>query len=195
MKSADHVSQLQAEINSLKAEKVKMQTEIKSLKAENAFLKRQHRQQQTSPGRADVHTSKSGSNVHASPTHFRSQGPPRPPPAGFLFLCNNVTFKECIDRKLFGLPTKDMQSMRTIGPSTKLFLYNTQANVLHGCFQCACQAELNLEPGAWTPNGKGKTRFAAQIRVMDRGGAFTRYPAANIRCQVSSDNCVLLGIV
>jgi hypothetical protein len=46
---------------------------------------------------------------------------------GFLFLCDNITERECLEKKLFGLPAKEFEAMsRSICPTTKIFLYNTQ---------------------------------------------------------------------
>jgi hypothetical protein len=47
--------------------------------------------------------------------------------SGFLFLCNNMTERECLEKNLFGLPAREFEAMqRSICPTTKLFLYNTQ---------------------------------------------------------------------
>lgn len=49
--------------------------------------------------------------------------------SGFIFGCTNRTEKECLRRKLFGLPYGNMQDVGMIEPGTPLFLFNYEDRV------------------------------------------------------------------
>ena len=82
--------------------------------------------------------------------------------AGYLFHCSNATEGDCMRLCLLGLPLGSLSSMREIGPSTALFLYNFQSKKLHGIFAPNGFAGRDLEPGAWAAALPRK--FPAQIR-------------------------------
>jgi hypothetical protein len=114
--------------------------------------------------------------------------------AGFVFLCDNSTYKETINRGLFGLPvvSKDgkvnlFEEMKSITPSTKLFLFNfslreDKSRCVHGVWTADCAVNLNIDPSAWAGNSNNNgndfsqddshvrytSRFPAQIRVTQR---------------------------
>eukprot|EP00897_Mesotaenium_endlicherianum_P004875 jgi/Mesen1/4415/ME000225S03405 len=78
---------------------------------------------------------KSHANDHSN---FRSLDPPPPldePLGGYIFVCNNDTMEEDLQRDLFGLPQKYQNSVRGIQTGMPLFLYNYTTRELHGIFE------------------------------------------------------------
>ena len=99
-----------------------------------------------------------------------------------MFMGDEKTHKECLEKSLFGLHKKDLPAMERIRPTSKLFLLNFSRRVIYGPFCCASEAAFNLVPEAWQKtagkgNGKGKARkddespFPAQIRICRKGRA------------------------
>jgi len=87
---------------------------------------------------------------------------------GMVFLCNNRTEKECLDKLLFGSPENHFETMKSITENTALFLYRVEREspVLHGVFMADGKPEMNIDKDVW--NG----RFPAQVRVKE----FHRFP-------------------
>ncbi|KAG0616582.1 hypothetical protein M758_5G126500 [Ceratodon purpureus] len=110
------------------------------------------------------------------------------PMGGFIFVCNNDTMAEDLERQLFetsisglvraslrfrGLPQRYQDSVRAIQPGLPLFLYNYSTRCLHGVFEASSDGGLNIEPEAWEnkdakKNGRPVSRFPAQVRVRLR---------------------------
>lgn len=83
--------------------------------------------------------------------------------AGYLFLCSNLTQKECFQRMLFGISKKRLNTVREIKTGSTLFLYNMNSKTLIGPFIAASEGGANLVPEAWTKtHPKG---FPAQVYV------------------------------
>lgn len=83
--------------------------------------------------------------------------------AGYLFLCSNLTQRECFQRRLFGLSIKQLETVQKIKKGDALFLYNINSKTLIGSFTAASDGGMNIEPEAWintTPTG-----YPAQVRV------------------------------
>merc|ERR1719397_1788410 len=88
---------------------------------------------------------------------------------GMVFLCNNRTEKECLDKMIFGSPENHFEAMKTITANTALFLYRVgESPVLHGVFVSDGEPAMNIDKDVW--NG----RFPAQVRVKE----FHRFPTA-----------------
>lgn len=116
------------------------------------------------------------SRVLTAPTGPVTMAPRPPPvrPGGFLFICSDSTFVECISRSLFGLPKRfigDLLNGINVGgnthgvPATQLFLFNIDTCMLHGVFEAASEAAIDIEPKAWRQPAKPGSPFSAQIRV------------------------------
>ncbi len=88
---------------------------------------------------------------------------------GYIFVCNNDTMQENLQRQLFGLPPRYRDSVRQITPGLPLFLYNYSTHQLHGVFEAASFGGTNIDPSAWEDKkNPGESRFPAQVRVMTR---------------------------
>lgn len=82
---------------------------------------------------------------------------------GYLFLCSNLTQKECFQRKLFGLSSKHLETVQKIKKGDTLFLYNINSKTLIGPFAAASDGGKNIEPEAWL--NTYPTGYPAQVRV------------------------------
>ncbi|XP_020105952.1 B2 protein-like [Ananas comosus] len=88
---------------------------------------------------------------------------------GYIFVCNNETMEENLQRQLFGLPPRYRDSVRAITPGLPLFLYNYSTHQLHGIFEATSFGGTNIDPIAWEDKKcPGESRFPAQVRVMTR---------------------------
>nr|XP_043606051.1 B2 protein-like [Erigeron canadensis] len=88
---------------------------------------------------------------------------------GYIFVCNNDTMQENLQRQLFGLPPRYRDSVRQITPGLPLFLYNYSTHQLHGVFEAASFGGTNIDPLAWEDKkNQGESRFPAQVRVLTR---------------------------
>ncbi|KAL3499205.1 hypothetical protein ACH5RR_038298 [Cinchona calisaya] len=88
---------------------------------------------------------------------------------GYIFVCNNDTMQENLQRQLFGLPPRYRDSVRAITPGLPLFLYNYSTHQLHGIFEAAGFGGTNIDPLAWEDKkNPGESRFPAQVRVVTR---------------------------
>jgi len=124
-----------------------------------------HAIHQTSPRRSlSPSRSRSRSGSHHRNRHGqgrRSAGQHNNPtvPSGYVFLCNNITYQECLDRCLFGAPRRSLGGMHCIVEGTALFLFHTGNHRLLGVFEPDGLPGLDLEPDAF------EGRFCAQVRV------------------------------
>jgi len=80
-------------------------------------------------------------------------------PNGYVFLCNNRTERECLEKKLFGSPKFEWNRVSRVKKGDVLFLLNYQSNRLHGVFEAVTDGTLNIEPCAFDGY------FPAQVRV------------------------------
>lgn len=73
---------------------------------------------------------------------------------GYVVGCTPDIIDECFQRKLFGLPIQlQNDAVTNIQPGTPLFLQDVTTNLLHGLFEAASPAVLNMEPKAFTRGG------------------------------------------
>mmetsp|Transcript_29786 Transcript_29786/g.68599 ORF Transcript_29786/g.68599 Transcript_29786/m.68599 type:complete len:845 (+) Transcript_29786:102-2636(+) len=79
---------------------------------------------------------------------------------GYIFHCNNSTFKDCAALKLLGCPERELQSMKdNIQPNTPLFLLNMDSLMLVGTFIA------NGEPGQDLVEGAFGKKYTAHLHV------------------------------
>ena len=106
--------------------------------------------------------------------HVRHTRDADPVPNGVIFMCNQHTMRECLERNLFGAPSGsfNQQLLSSITPRlTRLFLFNVATKALLGPYRASARHGVNLEPSAWSNTGKS---FPLQVRVYaeDHGQAY-----------------------
>jgi len=82
------------------------------------------------------------------------------PEYGAIFMSNNSTRKECLSRKLFGLPIGLGGFVKHVKAGMMLFLFEFEKRELHGVFQACSDGAINIEPNAFRSSGK---QFPAQV--------------------------------
>ncbi|KAL8162631.1 hypothetical protein V2J09_014120, partial [Rumex salicifolius] len=85
-----------------------------------------------------------------------------------IFGCKHSTFKECIFKQLFGLPSTHYAYVRNVRPGMPLFLFNYSDRKLHGIYEAQSEGQMNINQYAWTFNGDDLTQFPAQVKVRIR---------------------------
>ncbi|CAI9759342.1 unnamed protein product [Fraxinus pennsylvanica] len=122
----------------------------------------------------NTNNNNNGENKSASDKRFKTLPPSESLPrnetvGGYIFVCNNDTMQENLNRQLFGLPPRYRDSVRAITPGLPLFLYNYSTHQLHGIFEAASFGGTNIDPTAWEDKkNPGESRFPAQVRVVTR---------------------------
>ncbi|KAG8084880.1 hypothetical protein GUJ93_ZPchr0010g7894 [Zizania palustris] len=91
---------------------------------------------------------------------------------GVIFGCKHNTIQECLEKRLFGLPSIHYSYVRNVKPGLPLFLFNYSDRRLHGIFEAASPGQMCIYPYAWSHDGSLKTPFPAQVRIYTR----TPYP-------------------
>lgn len=81
---------------------------------------------------------------------------------GAIFMSNRATRRECVKKKLFGLPRSQISFVKKIKSGMTLFLFEYEERKLYGVYEATCDGALDIDPCAFTSSGKS---FAAQIRV------------------------------
>ncbi|KAF5192260.1 Kelch-like protein diablo [Thalictrum thalictroides] len=87
---------------------------------------------------------------------------------GVIFGCTYVTMKECLAKKLFGLPGQHISYVQNIEPGLPLFLFNYSDRKLYGIFEAECQGKCNIDQYGWSSNGSERTRYPAQVNIRTR---------------------------
>ncbi|PIA58805.1 hypothetical protein AQUCO_00500621v1 [Aquilegia coerulea] len=87
---------------------------------------------------------------------------------GVVFGCTHVTMKECLAKKLFGLPGQHFSYVQNIEPGLPLFVFNYSDRKLYGIFEAECQGKWNIDQYGWTSNGSERTRYPAQVNIRTR---------------------------
>jgi cleavage and polyadenylation specificity factor subunit 4 len=85
---------------------------------------------------------------------------------GFVVGCTPDIMDECFTKRVFGLPLQlQGEAMQGIRPGTPLFLQDVTTNLLHGLFQAASPAALNIDAQAFTRNGTlRESMYPVQVR-------------------------------
>ncbi|OWM81072.1 uncharacterized protein LOC116196200 [Punica granatum] len=84
------------------------------------------------------------------------------PEYGAIFMSNTHTKKECLRKKLFGLPSSFSDFVKNVKAGMVLFLFEYERRLLYGVFEAASDGEINIIPTAYGSSGK---RFPAQVLV------------------------------
>eukprot|EP01023_Acetabularia_acetabulum_P037187 TRINITY_DN35218_c0_g1_i1.p1 TRINITY_DN35218_c0_g1~~TRINITY_DN35218_c0_g1_i1.p1 ORF type:complete len:367 (+),score=35.78 TRINITY_DN35218_c0_g1_i1:47-1102(+) len=87
---------------------------------------------------------------------------------GFVFMCSDDTYRECVGRRLFGMPKQHLKVVELIKKGTVLFLYNFQKKELYGVFQAQGNGKFMLNRDAWVNvagNTKRESPYPAQVTV------------------------------
>lgn len=79
---------------------------------------------------------------------------------GAIFMSNKKTKKECLRRRLFGLPDSQSLVVKQVKSGMMLFLFEYEQRLLHGVFEAVSDGAINIEPDAFRSLGKP---FAAQV--------------------------------
>ncbi|CAA0374729.1 unnamed protein product [Arabidopsis thaliana] len=87
------------------------------------------------------------------------------PEYGAIFMSNNSTRKECLSRKLFGLPIGLGGFVKHVKAGMMLFLFEFEKRELHGVFQACSDGAINIEPNAFRSSGK---QFPAQVKFTEK---------------------------
>jgi len=86
---------------------------------------------------------------------------------GFVFVCNNATYKSCVNRGLFGLPKSFLPLMQGITANTLIFLFNFESQLLYGVWSPRGNPALCIDP-LFLSGASSRSRFPAQLRVGRR---------------------------
>ncbi|KAL5577572.1 hypothetical protein UlMin_019271, partial [Ulmus minor] len=88
--------------------------------------------------------------------------PGRLPDYGAIFLSNSATKKECLRRKVFGLPSSCCSFVNQIKAGMILFLFEYEKRELYGVFQACSDGAMNIAPHAFGALGK---HCPAQVKI------------------------------
>jgi hypothetical protein len=95
---------------------------------------------------------------------------------GFLFMCSNATFGECVSRSLLGESKEKLGLVQAVvKPSTPLLLLNFSRRVVYGPFWAAAAPALYIEPCAWE-GGATNSRRRGRPESSGTGDATSPYP-------------------
>ena len=98
---------------------------------------------------------------------------------GYIFHCTKATEAECLERALFGAPTKQLQQMQgSIQEGPELFLYNTGTQKVVGAFKALSGPHVDIQQGAWTKTGRNGG-FPAQVEVEKEAHQGLQWRASN----------------
>ncbi|KAF8380029.1 hypothetical protein HHK36_027499 [Tetracentron sinense] len=141
---------------------------------------------ETKGGKKSNNNNNNNSSKSSAEKRFKTLPPSESLPrnevvGGYIFVCNNDTMQENLQRQLFGmvyifdvlrllgLPPRYRDSVRAITPGLPLFLYNYSTHQLHGIFEAASFGGTNIDPMAWEDKKcPGESRFPAQVQVITR---------------------------
>ncbi|PON58281.1 Development/cell death domain containing protein [Trema orientale] len=83
------------------------------------------------------------------------------PDFGAIFMSNRTTFRDCLNSKLFGLPSSQSHFVKQVRAGMILFLFENEERELHGVFQATSDGQMNIMPKAYESSGK---LFPAQVQ-------------------------------
>jgi hypothetical protein len=69
--------------------------------------------------------------------------------AGYVFVCNNASQEQCLNRKLYTCTDKENAPQEKIKRGATIFLYNIDTRALLGPFTALSEGGEELEEGSW----------------------------------------------
>mmetsp|Transcript_94110 Transcript_94110/g.201981 ORF Transcript_94110/g.201981 Transcript_94110/m.201981 type:complete len:982 (+) Transcript_94110:79-3024(+) len=85
--------------------------------------------------------------------------------AGYVFVCNGGSQRDCEQYRLLGSPATDLEQMkRCIKPDTPIFLFNFETYKMYGPLIASSEPKNNILERAW------KGRFPSQLQVSPMNG-------------------------
>lgn len=87
----------------------------------------------------------------------------------YLFRCSNRTYKECMDRNLFGQKTNLKQNVLNIKTGDILFLHNISTDIISGPFFATSEGKENIISEAWGGD------FPMQVKIGIKGSLTNFY--------------------
>lgn len=85
------------------------------------------------------------------------------PESGAIFMSNRRTFKECLEKRLLGLPGPFSSFVRSVKAGMILFLFEFEERKLYGVFKAISDGGMNIVPHAYISSGK---KFPAQVVIF-----------------------------
>jgi DNA modification methylase len=81
---------------------------------------------------------------------------------GEIFACTNATERESFEHLVIGTNRVYAPSMMKVKKGDFLFLLNLDSNLLHGAFRASTDAQMNIEPEAWS----GKYPYQVKVEPL-----------------------------
>lgn len=78
-----------------------------------------------------------------------------------VFCADERTFRECLNKKLLGLPQRYMETVLNICPGMPLFLFDSTKRLLFGVFTAVSPGADSIDPWAWSSTSQRTTGFPA----------------------------------
>jgi hypothetical protein len=98
-----------------------------------------------------------------------------------IFMCNDKTVFECVDRGLFGSKRSVLLQAEKIDVKSRLFLFNVSTKAMMGPFRASAAAGINLVSDAWAAPGESSP-FPVQVKVAPEGRDGAKHlPVARVR--------------
>jgi hypothetical protein len=69
--------------------------------------------------------------------------------SGYLLLCNNLSFGECLSKRKYACSDKFTDEISKIKANSVLFMYNSEKDTLVGPFTAASEGATRIETGTW----------------------------------------------
>ncbi|KAK8514177.1 hypothetical protein V6N12_008892 [Hibiscus sabdariffa] len=93
----------------------------------------------------------------------QSSVPGSRPEFGAIFMSNIATKKECLRRRLLGLPNSQSHFVKQVRSGMILFLFEFERRELHGVFEACSDGAMNIVPHAFSSSGM---QFPAQVQRL-----------------------------
>jgi len=92
-------------------------------------------------------------------------------PSGYVFLCDNRTERECLEKGLFGAPKSEWKKVSQVKKGDILFLLNYRTNRFHGVFEAVTDGTIDIEPCAFDGYFPAQVRVRRKMRCPSLDGA------------------------